>query len=74
MIDLEKYSETAIPVSDIGDLLSDVLRAVIEIDKRLDKLENEKHEWRNDPTLCYECSMPKDGQHKMGCQTGKELK
>jgi len=34
----------------------------------------EEHEWRNDPTLCYECGMPKDGQHKMGCQTGKELK
>ena len=24
-------------------------------------------EWRSDPTLCYECSMPKDGKHKMGC-------
>ena len=28
---------------------------------------SEEAEWRNDPMLCYECGMPKDGQHKMGC-------
>ena len=35
--------------------------------KPLPKDLSEEADWRNDPTLCYECGMPKDGQHKMGC-------
>jgi len=44
MFDLEKYSEKSIQVSDIGELLSDVLRELNEINKRLDKLEKDKGE------------------------------